>query len=293
MQKRLVSAVCLGLVVFLTPSTSAQNKGDLYTVIVPAGSLVHEGGDITQANRIYGVDTQRQGWELTTSHALPRVLKMRFEKRNKKKTEIEFRIPGTWVKLRFRNHADMTQRLNQYAVPESDSWGKDSEEAESRLNEVLDGAAAGAFKETTVPTEFWRPLAKYAMSLGGIALLPSTSFRGGEYLTVQLGDSSVFNTLRINQSQRVARVVGELMSRIKDAGSLSDVGLVGVELKVEILYRDFSKRSNAGSDFMDWYIESAAIPALRDFEITSQDFVNQSVVIVNGTRVEVDLSDQG
>ena len=75
--------------------------------------------------------------------------------------------------------------------------------------------------------------------------------------------------------------------------ALASVGLAGLRLDVGIPCRDFVDSSDHGLDEVAWYIDSASIPALRDFEITSQEFVNSSVIVVNGTRVEVDLSDQG
>ena len=101
------------------------------------------------------------------------------------------------------------------------------------------------------------------------------------------------------------------MDNIKEAGELSDIGLAGLQVRTTIRSFNFAALSDAGAtpenlrrlglrvpaevevDEVIWYIESGLIQALVDFEITSQDFVNQSVVIVNGTRIEVSLADQG
>ena len=251
-----------------------------------ATTPVLEGSDWANVHKIYGLDTQARGWEVIPE-ALPRVFELRFEKR--KKPEIEFRVPGIWIKLRFRDQADMVKRLAQYAVP---SWVE--EDVEDQVNAALDSAAAVAFTGTEVPRDSWRDLARYAQDLGGERLQPPESFRGGEYLAVRLGNwESVYNTRQINQAQRLALVVGELMNRVKGAGALASAGLAGLRLDVGIPYRDFVDSSDHGLDAVAWYIDSASIPALRDFEITSQEFVNSSVIVVNGTRVEVDLSDQG
>ena len=185
--------VCLAFVVFLLATrASAQNKGEEYTIIVPGGSLVLEGSDWANVHKIYGLDTQARRWEVIPE-ALPRVFELRFEKR--KKSEIEFRVPGIWIKLRFQDQADMVKRLAQYAVP---SWVE--EDVEGQVNAALDSAAAVAFTGTEVPRDSWRDLARYAQDLGGERLQPPESFRDGEYLAVRLGNwESVYNTRQINR----------------------------------------------------------------------------------------------
>ena len=78
-----------------------------------------------------------------------------------------------------------------------------------------------------------------------------------------------------------------------DGREVVTVGLAGLRLDLSIGYRNFVTDNIGGTDQMSWYVDSANIPALLDFEITSQEFVDRSVVIVNDNRVEVNLSDQG
>ena len=56
---------------------------------------------------------------------------------------------------------------------------------------------------------------------------------------------------------------------------------------------DFVANDGAVTEPVTWYIESALVPALRDGEITSQDFIDQSVVVASGGRIEARHSDQG
>ena len=275
-----IATTCTALVCLLAVSAAAQRKGEQYTLVVPAESLKDEGYDWTNTHRVYAVDTQ----DAAGPGALPTVLELRFEKKNGE--EIEFRTQGTWVKLRFRDESDMMERIGRYAVP--------SNETDALVDAVLDGAAAAVFTGTELEKELWRDLARYAFSLGGVVLQPPTTFRGGDYLTVSLGRwDSIYNTRRLNQAQRLALVIGELLDRVKGAEALADVGFSGLRLDLQIPFRDFVDSSGSGTDALTWYIESSLITELRDFEITSQDFVDGSVVVVDGTRVEVDLSDQG
>ena len=270
------------LVVFAPLMTNAQlREGQHYAVVVPSGFVTHEGTSYGSSNPIFGVDLAQapSGW-------LPSVFRaMRFEKNNGR--EVEFRKPGTWLKLRFPTDGER-QEIERYAVPDGD------DQANMLRDAVLDAAGAWAFGETNVPQDLWRALTIYALELGGEVLDRPTSFRGGTYMTVSLGTwGSVYNTRRINQAQRTALVVGDLLDRVKGAGALADVGLAGLHLRVTVPYGDLAVSSGYGADVLEWYIPSAVIPELIDFEITSQDFVDRSVVVTDGTRVEVDLSDQG
>ena len=177
------------------------------------------------------------------------------------------------------------------------------------MDAALDRLSETAFAGSDIPSDHWPTLVQYARVLGAQMLPPPATFRGNTYFTVDLGQYGTFyNSARLNETQRVSRVVTDLLDRVKTAGVLSDVGFAGLRFDTTIRFMNFdsdnaelvpSRLSNPALnllgdvDELTWYIDSALVPALRDFEITGQGFVDESVVIVNGTRRQVSLADQG
>ena len=264
----------------------AQEKDADYTIVVPLGLVQYEGCDWSCNNSIYGVEVHEESdWGINFAHVEP----MSLEKIGRSENglvEYEFRAPSRWVKLRFPDAA----MFEQFAAPGSE----DGDAAQRLVDAALDRLSETSFAGSDIPREHWRDLVLYARVLGAQTLSPPATFRGNAYFTVDLGqDGTSYNSARLNETQRVSRVITDLLDRVKTAGELADVGFAGLRLDTTISFRNFVSDSGSGVDELTWYIDSALVPALRDFEITGQGFIDESVVIVNGTRMQVSLADQG
>jgi hypothetical protein len=69
-----------------------------------------------------------------------------------------------------------------------------------------------------------------------------------------------------------------------------DAGVEGVKISEKILYRNFVSETAAKSDTLQVYAPLGAIKQFSSADITSQQFVDQCIVIVNDNRVQVSLS---
>ena len=270
-----------------TIAALAQEKGAEYTLVVPLGLMEYEGvGGFASTNRIYGVEVHGESdWGINFAH----VETTSFEKISRTDNglvEYEFRVDGRWMKLRVQDAAV----FEQFAAPGSE----EGDAAQRLVDAAVERLSETAFGGTDIPRESWRDLVLYARVLGAQTLPPPATFRGNAYFTVDLGqDGTSYNSARLNETQRVSRVITDLLDRVKTAGELADVGFAGLRLDTTISFRNFVSDGDSGIDELTWYIDSALVPALRDFEITGQGFVDESVVIVNGTRMQVSLADQG
>ena len=125
-----------------------------------------------------------------------------------------------------------------------------------------------------------------------------TIYRDAPYLDINLGDhKDVFNTIKQNRTQRVARVISDRMLpalRTIEEGLRGIDGIAGVALSTKINFKNFvtPMNSEAGTDTMELFVPRAQLKKLIDDEITGQQLIAASVVRVNGTRVDVDLSQQ-
>ena len=283
----LARTVVAAIVVFATSLVSAPLAGEQYefrkgancTLVMVPEDLEFEGISWTGPT-IYGYTVNGPvSWT-----NLPLAVEADFEKEDTDDGMPVYEIRGSsrWFKLRVSDPALVENHLA-------------CEEAarQELVNDALTEAATAAFTDTVIPQDLWVDVARYAVGLGAQRLEPPVTFRGGEYLVLNIGETALYNTARLNQSNRLARTLNDLIDRVKTIDALGDFGLAGMRIDAEIPYRNFVTDSDEGVDEMMWYVGAELIPALRDFEITSQDLVDQSVVIANGTRVDVTLADQG
>ncbi|MXY08539.1 MAG: hypothetical protein F4Y61_07810, partial [Rhodothermaceae bacterium] len=179
-------------------------KGEEYTVVIPRGVLELEGRDWSQTHSIYGASLHLSSarWE----RSLPYVDTLAFEKQSETDnglTEYEFRRHGRWIKLRVPNEAT----LNRYVA---------EDDGQSLVEDALRQVGSNALADTRIPQDLWVEVARYVWQLGGQTLQPLVEFRGEEYLVADLGTwGNSFNSARLNQTQRVANVIGELMDTVK------------------------------------------------------------------------------
>ena len=224
----------------------AQEKDAEYTIVVPLSLVQFEDRSAWNSTSIYGVEVHEESdWGID----FPHVESMSFEKINRSENgliEYEFRGPSRWIKLRVQ---DATM-FEQFAAP----GGIEGDAAQRLVDAALDRLSETAFAGSDIPSEHWRDLVLYARVLGAQTLPPPATFRGNAYFTVDLGeDGTSYNSARLNETQRVSRVITDLLDRVKTAGELADVGFAGLRLDTTISFRNFVSDSDSGVDELTWY----------------------------------------
>ena len=132
----------------------------------------------------------------------------------------------------------------------------------------------------------------------GATAVKKTVYREAPYLELDLGThDDVFNTIQLNRTQRVARVVLDRLipAARKVEESLAGVDpIAGIALKLSVAYKNFVTPNNneAGVDSVEMFLPRAELRKFLNDEITSQQLVAAGVVRVNGNRVDVDLAQQ-
>ena len=319
----------ISVLVLLAVPASAQidaRKGEPFTLLVP-WSVLYEDGYCAGCNDWSGAPilSANISPETILTAEFPTLMELQFEKTNREQeyVEAELRNQGVAVKLRFYTDRSSVQAEFDRAVSTGNA---NSQDTESRLTKIYDRMATDVFQGPLdlVPPDLRIGLLQYAhRSLGG-ADLGHATFRQGDYLIVNLGrDPSIYNTLQLNQSQRVARILNEgLLGPLKEASTALDgTGLAGVRLELVIPHRDFLSDSLAEEDklilyalassdaqaFAEYedslsdslvdedklilYALASDAQAFAEYELTNQEFIDACVIIVNDNRIEVRLTD--
>jgi len=123
----------------------------------------------------------------------------------------------------------------------------------------------------------------------------SVTYKENLYLLVDLGkDSSIYNDLRFNQAQRIARVLNDRLLAVLKAFAMpvkDTKDIYGVKLEMEIPHKDFLKEyATPNLDKLEIYAPAELVQKFADADITSQQFIDGCVVIVNSNRISVPLA---
>jgi hypothetical protein len=205
-------------------------------------------------------------------------------------TIVELRNPTIYLKLRFPPGTDLRTEFQRVVAP--GDWQSFKGSKDFREN-VLAPQGAGIFTGQLGGLPEPIKLSLFGIVCSGQGTLGIVAFKGRTYLAVTLGDDGiVYNTLQLNQSARVAKVINDrLLDDIKafqDVAGL--VGIDGVEFAVRIYFRNFVNESVATFDTLELYVPLALARKFADADITSQQLMDGSVVILNGNRVQVSLA---
>lgn len=119
------------------------------------------------------------------------------------------------------------------------------------------------------------------------------SFRGEDYIGVLVSRGvDVYNSLRLDQPGRVRHLLNDrLLTLIKEfAQAAEGASTYGLLISLKIPYRNLvADDQGVQYDTLRLYLPMAEIKRFADYEITSQDLLDASVVIVNDNRIAVTL----
>jgi hypothetical protein len=240
-------------------------------------------------------DWQLRGW--------PPLLTVFYEKTSNEKeyTEIEFRSSFAYVKLRFAAVTpNVEAALRELVFLGSAESFESSEEFIALTGKLLPIKFSGVLAE--IPRDKQFQLMKdlgYNDDEMGVA-----EFQGKQYIAFSPASRAAeFNSREVKQAARVATVLRDIVLPAFDkiAPVITDAkGIYGIKIRARIFYRDIlpgsrrNRRSNVNQrpnvEVLDIFAPYDLVEKLYNFEITNQKLVDGSTVLVNGNRIEVDLS---
>jgi hypothetical protein len=201
-------------------------------------------------------------------------------------TDVELRNATAWVRLRFQAGSDIGAQFNLLTF--AGDWSKF--EATDYCKTVVYGAVGS--KLFTGPLSNIPDSSKLALlriAGKGRETLSSESYQDKVYVGFSLPPSgTVYNSNKLNKYARVATVVNSRLDLLKSmAAAAGDAGLEGVKVTQQIRYRNYLLfGTQARSDTLELYAPRHLIEQFAAADITNQQFIHQSVSILNSKRVE-------
>lgn len=123
----------------------------------------------------------------------------------------------------------------------------------------------------------------------------AAKFKDGSYFALNVTDDVVYNTNRVNAAERAARQTGSAIKKMSSAAKIFEPveGIVGIKFEAKIFYRNFVDEpsySTPHTENFEMYVPFELMSKFSEAEITNQDLVDGSVILVNDARVKVVLS---
>ncbi|MBK5260657.1 MAG: hypothetical protein JJE51_13795 [Thermoanaerobaculia bacterium] len=212
-----------------------------------------------------------------------------FVDKKTKKTVVDVKTDvGANVRIVFPNPADVDKGMTAVTLlPGESREGYRAEMYKTIAKSVFTGDLAG------VPEDTQSRLLAFADAVG--SPLSTTKYKSGSYISIDVGDDgNVYNTLQMNQVQRVARSLREhIVPALKRlASDVSASSMTGVKIAFKVNFKNFlEKYASSSLDSVVMYVPAEALKQFADADISSQKLMDASVILVNGDRIEVSLSE--
>jgi len=231
-------------------------------------------------------DWQLRGW--------PPMLTLFYEKSSKEKeyTEIEFRSSLAYAKLRFAaDTPNVDAALRQLVFLGSAESFESSAEFKALTEKLLPLRFSGVLAE--IPRDKQLQLLKdlgYKDDEMGVA-----EFNGKQYIAFSATSPTAEFNSQVNRAARVATVLKAIVLPAIDkvAPVITDAnGIYGIKIRARIFYRDFHPRRNQRLrvEVLEILAPYDLVEKFFNLDITNQKLVDGSIVLVNGDKIEVDLS---
>ena len=246
--------------------------------------------DVEIKNSPAGIEIAgRTDWERT---GLPSLLELKVTKITKSKdsTIVSVTSSGPTVLLRFVGFPDPAQAFDAITLVGD---GGAVADYKGKLHAALSPTFFRGGIEV-IPPATRDAILSMAQDMNATAIAPRT-FQGATYLQVDLGRSTVlFNSLVTTSQVRASRSVNDrLLSLLREVNRFTSEleSVAGVSLLIRLPVKDFSRPyGEPALEELELVVPRAELAKFALAEITGQQLIDASAVIVAGNRTKLDLS---
>lgn len=118
------------------------------------------------------------------------------------------------------------------------------------------------------------------------------TYKEKRYLSVDTSQDVVYNTIQLNQAERVARQTQHVLKKIKELYKIigKPGNYDGIRATAKISSYDFVRKDDTTNEEYEIYMPADLLRKFFEADITNQDLIDGSVILVDGTRVKADLT---
>ncbi len=201
-------------------------------------------------------------------------------------TQVDLRNEGAVVRLEFAAGVDATRALRE-VVAEGPALGAALDNLHALLaDRWFDDEARSLSRATRLA------LVRLAQARRIRVAFSVTAYKGRRYLSFDLGSAApVLTVLQPNAPARAARLFNDdLLGAAKEVWRIIDgvPGFEGVRLVLHLPHRRSADTGvTQGGDTIDWYAPRDRLGQFALDEVTGQQLLDGSVVLINGNRAQI------
>jgi len=204
--------------------------------------------------------------------------------------EIVFRLPlgGSWQQV-----------ISEVLMPGHSTVATPSPDLEASLNRMLDAYCERQF---TAPLDALDPrirrrVAELQFAVGASGPPTTSTFEGTRYFDAVLGEGTVvYNTRSSSASQRASNTITDRILPAVKAWTkvfFGEVPFDGLHITADIAHKDFTEYPpRTERDRLELYMSLDDADDFEDEDLSGQQLLDASIVLLNGNRVQLDLSQQ-
>jgi hypothetical protein len=194
---------------------------------------------------------------------------------------------GVSVLLRFADAAAAAKAFPHLTIPAGDTAG-----IEGWKETVNAAMAAKTFSGqlSKVPPAAQKALLE--LENARVGHITGETFKDHDYLSINTGETThVYNTLKMDRSQRIAAASVELFATLKAVHrALGDCSAVyGIKAATRVPFKNFVT-DEGGNDKLAIYAPCESVAKFANADISGQKLLSESIVLVNDDRTDVTLS---
>jgi hypothetical protein len=201
-------------------------------------------------------------------------------------------------------------KLNDRLVDLKIQFGNSIKDVDKAISDVFFLGGVEEFKRS----DFYQSMFSSSKELSGLSQNAKSSliedenclsngirteiFKDRKYIVCAYVDGTEYNSNLVNQAERTAVTIQKYLSILKKKGDplLTAKEIQGVELQVKIAYRNFISEPQILGEVrshyenLQFYVPLDLLKLFIELDITDQELVDKSIVLMNGNRVRVNLS---
>lgn len=123
-------------------------------------------------------------------------------------------------------------------------------------------------------------------------LIASETLRDKAYLSVDMSQTVAYNTIQVNQAERAARQAEYAIKKLKEVFEIvgRPDGIEGIVATAKIVSYDFVRKDDRNLEKFEMYVPFDLLTRFSNLDITNQDLVDGSILLLDGSRIKVNLS---
>ena len=209
-------------------------------------------------------------------------------------TEVELRSGNVYLRLHLAHLSSEADALNAdfQRLVVSGTWAQFENSEDFRRN-VFSVQEPKIFTGPMSGLSYGMKVSLMHMACNGQNTFATETYKGRDYFAVTMQfDGTVYNSNKLNSAARVALVINEkVITSVKTfKAPTQESGIDGLKFVAPIFYRNFVDESQTGQDQLEVYLPLDLVVKFVDADITSQQLIDGSIVLLNGNRIQVPLT---